>query len=62
MINICNSKMEGLVTSGTKIQMTYIFAATKDIFKPKENGNNPRAQHENHLKLGFGSEIPNLKE
>jgi len=24
MINICNGKMKGLVTSGTKIQMTYI--------------------------------------
>jgi len=24
MINIYNGKMEGLVTSGTKIQMTYI--------------------------------------
>jgi len=24
MINICNGKMEGLVTSGTKIQIAYI--------------------------------------
>ena len=26
MINICNDKMEGLVTSWTKIQMTYIIS------------------------------------
>jgi len=25
MINICNGKIEGLVTSDTKIQMTYIY-------------------------------------
>jgi len=33
MINICNGKMEGLVTLGKKIQMTYIYR-DEDIFKP----------------------------
>jgi len=31
MINICNDKMEGLVTSGTKIQMTYIYRDQRHI-------------------------------
>jgi len=31
MINIYNDKMEGLVTSGTKIQMTYIYRNERPI-------------------------------
>jgi len=31
LINICNDKMEGLVTSGTKNQMTYIRSDERPI-------------------------------
>jgi len=31
MINICNGKIEGLVTSWTKIQMTYIYRDERHI-------------------------------
>jgi len=31
MINICNDKMEVLVTSETKIQMTYIYRDERHI-------------------------------
>ena len=31
MINICSGILEGLVTSGTKIQMTYIYKDERPI-------------------------------
>lgn len=38
MINICKDKLKGLVISGIKIQMTYIYR-TKDIFKAGKKDN-----------------------